>query len=118
MKTIKDLSVEHDYYCSDNYFSNEWSTQWQNFWDFYEEFKDLDIDMNLVIRFDIYVNNDSVEDEEKSSEYELNIVMIHQRKWILAKHYIYNLVDDDVQNIENYLQLHFDKIKNNWKPFD
>ena len=51
---LKDLAIDHDYYASDsNYYSNDATGHYNTWADFYEEFKDADIDMNLVYRWDI-----------------------------------------------------------------
>ena len=52
--TLKDLAVEHDYYCHDsNYYSNDAGGEWNTWSDFYKEYNDADIDMNLIFRYDV-----------------------------------------------------------------
>lgn len=104
-----ELSEKHDYYCSHNYFTNDRSQQWESWEKFYEEFWDRDVDYNLVFRFDI--------DEHENGNKTLNLTMIHQRKGILAKHYINNLEEKDAQGIQEFLKKDFEKMKNLWKPF-
>lgn len=108
--TLEQLAQKHDYYCSHNYFTNEWSKQWESCEKFFEEFWDRDVDYNLVFRFDI--------NEADNGSKTLNLTMIHQRKGILAKHYINNLKEEDSQGIQEFLKKDFEKMQNLWKPFN
>jgi len=54
---FKDLLQDHDYYCSDsNYYSKDAGQSWDSFQDFYNKYKDADVDMNLIFRWDIKRN--------------------------------------------------------------
>lgn len=104
---LEKLIVKHPYFCSHNYFSNEWNQEWASWTDFYNEFSDRDIDMNQVFRFDF---------DESDNNTKLEITMIHQRKGILAKHYIHNITDENAEEIKNFLQQDFDNLKKIWSP--
>lgn len=107
---FKDLLEEHDYYCSENnYYSNDASKEWGNFQAFYDEYKNADIDMNLIFRWDIK--------EKDNGMFYMQVFIMHQRKGIYAPHYIDNVVEDDFENIKSLLQPHLDKIIKNWIPF-
>lgn len=107
------LSVRHPYYASDiNYYSNEPCKTHACFSDWYEEFKDADIDMNLIIRFDVYEED---EDNEFGSCY-AQITIIHQRKGIYAAHLINSFDEEDEKLLIPLLQRHWQRIKDNWEP--
>jgi len=107
---FKDLLISHDYYCSDNnYHSSSAGDKWNNFQDFYEEYKDADIDMNLIFRWDI-------KETEEGGHY-MEIFIIHQRKGIFAPHFIENVTENDFEDIKSLLQPHLDKLSKIWMPF-
>lgn len=108
--TLQDLSIKHDYYCADsNYFSYESSKYWDNWSDFYNEYKDCDIDLNLIFRWDIV-------QYENASTYYMKIFVIHQRKGIFAPHTIRLIEESDVIEIINILRAHYRKLISIWNP--
>lgn len=108
--TLKDLAIEHDYYCSDsNYYSNETSVRYDTFADFYEEFHDADVDMNLVFRWDLKMR-------EASERYYMEIFQIKQRKGIFAPIYIKYFDEQDIPLFIKYITPHIEKLKNIWNP--
>lgn len=108
--TLKELSVEHPYYASDsNYFSNDASTEWTTFSDFYEEYKDADVDMNLIYRWDIA-------QREESKRYYAKIFIIGQRKGIYAPHYISYIDETDVPNFIELVSKHKKVLLELWQP--
>lgn len=112
MKKIKDLAVQHDYYCSDNnYYSNAPAQKYDTFPDFYSDFKDADVDMNLVFRWDVN------EFEEVKNNFYMEIFIIQQRKGIFKPIHISRVFDQDVALIESYLKPHKEKLLSLWKPF-
>ena len=116
MENLKDLLVEHDYYCSEsNYYSNDAANTWENWENFHDEYKNADVDMNLVFRWDLKEKIN--EDGDKIEGYCMEVFMIHQRKGIFAPHIIENVNESDLENIKSYLQPHFDKLKSIWTPF-
>lgn len=109
--TLKDLAVDHDYYCSDNnYYSNEASGKYDTFPEFYSDFKDADTDMNLVFRWDIK------EFEEVKGKYYMEVFMMLQRKGIFRPIHISRVFEDDVDIILQYLKPHKEKLESIWKP--
>jgi hypothetical protein len=107
---FKDLLQDHDYYCSDsNYYSNDAGKKWDNFHDFYDEYKDADIDMNLIFRWDIKKRDDGM--------LYMEVFIINQRKGIFAPHFIENVGENDFENIKSLLQPHLDKLSKIWLPF-
>ena len=109
--TFQDLLADHDYYCSNsNYYSNDPYTEWDTFGDFYNIYKDADIDMNLIFRFDIHPR-------KNSKKHTMNIYMIGQRKGIFFPHYIRYVDEDDFSLIMEILKPHFEKMQNLWSPF-
>ena len=107
---IKDLAIDHDYYCSEsNYYSNDPGDTWDSWPEFYDEYIDGDIDMNLIFRWDIHKH-------EKSDRYWMEVFIIHQRKGIFAAHKISIVIDEDVESILELLQKHINKLKKIWMP--
>ena len=110
--TLEDLAVEHDYYCSDNnYYSSDAGLQYPTFADFYEEFKDADVDMNLVFRWDLRKSGDH-------EGYYLEIFQMQQRRGKFVPIYIELFEEKDIPQFVAYLQPHIEKLKNIWKPFE
>ncbi len=109
---IKDLAVDHDYYASDNnYYSNDASGNYENWNDFYEEFKDADIDMNLVFRWD-------VTRKEEEEGYFMQVIIIAQRKGIYMPIQIEDVKDEDVEQIKEFMKPHFEKLVSIWNPLN
>lgn len=133
MKTLKELAVDHPYYCSDsNYYSRDPSGKWQTFNDFYEEYKDADIDYNLIFRWDIKLY-DKIEPKKSTDtvtiiyteqeladmakdRYYCEVFMIHQRKGIFAPHHIESITEDDVPKFIEIMTAHFERLKEMWEP--
>lgn len=110
MEEFKDFLVNHDYYCSDtNYYSNSATVVWGTWSDFYNDYKDADIDLNLIFRWDIK--------EKEHGEYYMNVFIIHQRKGIFAPQIIENIDEKDFDSIKELLSKHYDKLVNLWNPF-
>lgn len=107
---FKDLLQDYDYYCSDNnYYSKDAGMSWDSFQDFYNEYKDADVDMNLIFRWDVRSN------EDKS--FCMEVFIMQQRKGIFAPHFIQEVRESDFNDIKTLLQPHFDKLTKNWLPF-
>jgi len=110
MTTLKDLAIDHDYYASDNnYYDRDAGGKYNTWADFYEEFKDADIDMNLVYRWDITKR-------EKSERYYMQVVIIAQRKGIYMPIHIDYVDEKDVPQIKEFMKPHFDKLLSIWNP--
>ena len=110
--TLKDLAVDHDYYCSDNnYYNNDGSLKYDTFNDFYSEFKDADIDMNLVFRWDL-------NQIEETKEYYLEIFQMKQRKGIFTPIHIELFEEKDIPLFLEYMKPHIDKLKSIWTPLE
>ena len=110
MTTLKDLAIDHDYYASDsNYYSSDARGYYKTWADFYEEFKDVDIDMNLIYRWDIT-------EDGNSGRYKMQIIIIGQRKGIYMPVHIDSVFEEDVPQIKEFLKPHFEKLLSIWKP--
>lgn len=108
---LKDLAVNHPYYCSDNnYYSREPENEWDTMTEFLDEFEDADIDMNLVFRWDIHAP------DEGEKEYHGEIFIMHQRKGIFAPHRIKLVTENEVDRLVAFLQKHFDRLNEIWSP--
>lgn len=107
---LDELAVDHDYYASDdNHYSNDAVGRYNTWIDFYEDFKDADIDLNLVYRWDVYKR-------ESSEEYYMKIVMILQRKGIYMPIHIKSVENKDVEQILKFMKPHFEKLLKIWQP--
>jgi hypothetical protein len=102
--TLNDLAVKHDYYCESTLDGRFWE-DWE---EFYDEFHDADIDMNLVCRWDIF--------KKRDGNYFMKIFMIYQRKGYIRAHYIDLVVGTDVPSIIGFLERHYAKLQQIWKP--
>jgi hypothetical protein len=114
--TLKELAVDHDYYCNtNNYFSNDAAMVWNSWQDFYEEFHNTDIDLNLCFRWDI---TEKTDDEEGTplGTYSMYVFLMHQRKGIFAPHTILSVNESDVPTILEYLSRHYWKLQRLWSP--
>lgn len=108
---LNDLSADHDYYASDsNYYSNEAGEEYDNWASFHEEYGDADIDMNLIMRWDINAADDT------PCLYYMQITMIKQRKGIYCPIRIKEVTDKDVDQIVAFMKPHFEKLIKIWKP--
>jgi hypothetical protein len=110
--TLEQLAQNHPYYCSGNYYSNEPYYKWNNWSEFYNEYHNADVDMNMVFRWDISNHDD---DDLQLGKY-MTIIMIHQRKGILAQHTIQKLFDYDMEQIVAYLKKHWQNMQALWNP--
>ncbi|WP_430974660.1 hypothetical protein [Sunxiuqinia rutila] len=109
--TLKDLAINHEYYCSEsNYYINEASLKYETFADFYEEFHDADVDMNLVFRWDLH-------EREESKRHYLEIFQMKQRKGIFTPIHIAYFDEKDIPLFVKYLKPHIEKLKSIWQPF-
>lgn len=110
--TIKQLAVDHRYYCSDHCWNSNYdTTEYETFSDFLGEFRDADIDYNLCFRWDIY-SEDSV-----TGEYKMLVCIMQQRKGKYTPIIINKVTDDDVPNIIEWLTPHREYLKSIWEPF-
>ena len=109
---LKDLAVNHDFYASDhNYYSNDAGDTFDNWSDFYEEFYDADIDLNLVIRWDIFKN-----ENVQFDSYYMQVIIIAQRNGIYMPFIIRRIEENDVPQIIEFMEPHFKKILSIWNP--
>lgn len=105
--------TNHDYYAhSSNYCCKDCAGEYANWQSFYEEYKDADIDMNLVFRWDI-----KERDPEKPGIYYMQVIIIAQRKGIYVPIQINSVLKSDEKSIMEFMKPHFDKIISNWQPF-
>ena len=107
--TLKDLAIDHDYYASDsNYYSESATTTYDSWKEFYSTNKNADIDMNLVYRWDINQDDDG--------EYSMLLVIIGQRKGLYRPVIINSILEENVEQVKEFLKPHFEKLISIWKP--
>lgn len=106
--TLKELSVKHPYYASEcNYYDSNARETYETWEDFYEEYKEADIDMNLIFRWDVF---------EDSGNYSMVMIFIQQRRGIYHPIIIDSLEESNADQIKQFLAVHIEKIKSIWKP--
>lgn len=113
IKSLKDLAVDHPYYCSNsNYYSNDASVTLNTWKDFYTMYKNADVDMNLIFRWDLHLT------EGYTDRYSMYIFIMHQRKGIFAPFIIKYVDETDLHEILEILNKHYEKIKELWEPLN
>lgn len=109
MKTIKDLSVDHQYYCSDNNYYNNDCLYKVDTWDQYvAENEDEDFDLNLIFRWDVKQGD--------SGNYYMQIFVMQQRKGRFVIRQINEVDDKDVKSIIKYLTPRLNHLISLWNP--
>jgi hypothetical protein len=119
MQTLKELSVEHDYYASDSCYDNEDAHFIYETWkDFYKEYEKAGTDMNLVVRWDIEeaIEEDENGNEVGTGEFSMLIIIVGQRKGMYIPRIINRVEEEDVPQIKEYLKRSFDKLMSIWQP--
>lgn len=107
--TKEKLAVDHPYYFAMGpWWNKEECHRWSSWELFYEEFKNADLDMNQVFRWDL-------EPDEKV----LHIVMGKQRKGYINKHTIdmSEATAEHYRQLGEYLEDHWGRLKQLWEPF-
>ena len=108
---LKQMAVDHPYYCSDNnYYSNDPAQSYTVWPEFYAEFKDADEDYNLCFRWDIK------EYSESPGRYRMEIFMMIQRKGIFKPVSIRLVTEADLPEVLEYLNRHWAKMQQLWSP--
>lgn len=111
---IKDLAVDHPYYCSgDNFYSNEAAQRYNDWGEFMSEWGNADVEYNHVFRFDLKKKDEC----DGIVEYYAEVFFIIQRKGIFIPCHIDIIQDSDVQSIEEFLKKHWNEVLKMWKPF-
>lgn len=106
LESIHKLSKSHPYYCStSNYDDRSWNGEWETMTDFLNEFKDADVDMNLVFRWDIL---------RDGGNYYAEVFMIHQRKGAFSPHTIKSIEEHEVDEFIEFLNKHKETINKLW----
>lgn len=109
--TLKELSVDHPYYCSEsNFYSNECTFQYENWDGFWQEMGDADPHMNLLFRWDIH------EHEDAPGTYRMDLFFMHQRKGRFICNQIASIQETDVPAIVNYLTDSYQHLQKLWEP--
>lgn len=120
IKSIKDLFVEHEYYCSDSVWNangpNHGLKVYKTWEDFFDESKDLDKDYNLLFRWDVYEGmQDGIHGSE--GEFYLALYFMQQRKGLFWPVIVEKVEDKHVQEIVVFLVERFEYLKTLWLPF-
>jgi len=114
---LKLKNYDHPYYCSEmNYFVSPKDDNWGSRkvfknWKAFDEAWDLehlDIDMNLIFRWDIW--------ERDEAGFGLSLYMMHQRKGAFRPIEIETIEKKDLEEINNYLREHWIRLQQMWNP--
>lgn len=112
MTTLKDLAVPHDYYCSpSNYVCKDAHQHYDDMKDFLDEWEEMDIDYNLMFRWDVYEKCD----EGEEGYYAECFFMLQSKGYFIPCH-IENFNEEDVERFVNFARKHKAKIDSIWKP--
>lgn len=118
MLTLKDLAVDHNYYCStNNFYSNDPGGVWDSWAEFWAEYHDAEPDSNLCFRWDLEKSED-FEDEPTPGTYVMQVFFIHQRKGIFAPHVIKGITEEDTPQILEFLERSAKELKSIWQPIN
>jgi uncharacterized protein YydD (DUF2326 family) len=112
---LKKLSVDHPYYCSEsNFYSNEANEEYETMTDFLEEYKDSEVDLNLIFRWDILqtTSNKNI----GTGKYWAMVFMIKQRKGIFSPIIIKSINEKEAVLFEEVAKKHWDRLKDIWRP--
>jgi hypothetical protein len=114
--TLKDLAVNHSYYCNlANYYSNSALLTYDNFEQFLEEWGDADMDYNLCFRWDVKESEN--DNGEMLGTYKMEVFIMGQRKGKFTPIFIEQVLESDVPAIVKYLTPYAQYLKDLWKPF-
>jgi len=104
------MNIELKDYKHSYYGSGEFSETFECWSDFMDEFEDADIDMNMVYRWDLRL------DDEDESCWILDIFMVHQRKGYVSEQSINNIEEKDLSSINRFLIMHYEYLQELWNP--
>lgn len=115
-------TTDHNYYCQDsNYYvdglENFGLAEYESWNDFQKSWFTTDLDYNHCFRFDIKNKYNSETDSKVLGEYSLHLYYILQRKGNFVPVYIKTITEDDMEEINSYLQDSWDYIKQQWEEF-
>ena len=111
--TLKDLVAgNHEYYC---YTTSEDTYYYDTFDDFFEEMGKVDLDYNLLFRWDVLPREDE-DGDAIPGKYTLNMYYVQQRKGRMVCNTVRRFVKEDVDKLIPLLQKHFVYLVKLWKP--
>lgn len=107
------FSAEHSYYCSSsNFRTSEYPLTFPSWGDFLVEFKDSDMDLNLVFRWDVWPKDDA---DEKKDTFTLEVFILKQRKGEFMP-CVVTVRRDDETSIVDFLRPRWEHMKALWEP--
>lgn len=116
MSILKDLAVDHPYYCSEsNYYSNEGSMGFSSMTAFLDEFETADVDMNLCFRWDIKKKTECYGDDAGEG-YCAEVFLMLQRKGIFRPCSIASVSEDEAARFKLYALNHMETLQKIWAP--
>lgn len=111
---IKELCIDHPYYCSDsNYFSNQ-TEHFSTMSDFLDAYSECDVDMNLCFRWDVKQKED--DDENKIDQYRAEIFLMLQRKGIFRPIMVDSFNQSEADRFFEYIKKHHETLVKIWEP--
>lgn len=117
--------TNHRYHCSEsNYYVNGYSNFGRCDYNTWKEFKDewllkdgsLDDDYNHCFRFDIIEHED--DSGEPTGIFELWLFFILQRKGNYRPVWIKNIAEEDMTEIQEFLEQRWEYLKGQWSEFN
>ena len=109
--------IDHPYYCNEgNYYARESvCSEYKRWQDFLEEYKDADLDLNLIFRFDWVEEEDSYTGDDNYRNGKLKIFWMGQRKGL----YRYSIVEvcrADELSVIQFLKPRWEHLRLLWEP--
>lgn len=114
---IEELAIQHRYYASPcNYFSNDHGI-YETMTDFINDFRNEDIDMNLIYRWDVFYRYGDEDDESKPIiGYRAQVTIIHQRRGIYNPCTIKSFEQSEVDEFVKLVNRHKEILFSLWSP--
>lgn len=118
--TLKELAVDHRYYCSISRYNSSGSCRsWDCWEDFIDEWREYDIDYNLAFRWDIRQYEEEEQAEmhgARKGDYYMEIFIMKQRLGLFAPQFIRLVQEENVEEIVEWLKPHYEYLREIWQP--
>ena len=110
--------VDHSYYCSEsNYYKNGTLGNFESFVDFLEAYGDLDMDLNLLFRWDWKIEERYDEEGETlpGTDHKLYVFWMGQRKGLFHCS-IVDVTESDEPAVIEFLRPRWEHLRALWAP--
>jgi hypothetical protein len=112
---IRDLAVDHPYYCSDsNWYDRTAGVQFTSWRGFHDAYAESDEDLNLVFRWDVKERED--DDGIGLGVFSMELFVMQQRRGKFVPIWIEVVRDEDEASIREYLAKKWEHMRVLWSP--